>query len=316
MKSKVWNDFLKPVVILVLICIVTSALLGATNMLTAPVIVENAIRTANEARRELLPAADKFTEMKVSYDGVVDMYAADNGEGHIITAAAKGYGGEVPVMVAFDKEGQITAVKFLENTETAGLGQKVHDKKFYSQFAGRSNEKMSLSDIDAITGATITSSAALTAINSAITAYNEEVMGKAIVVLTPEETRAAILPDAGDITKATLTATIDGVTEVYKGSNYGLIIYTEVKGFYKKPLFAAVGFDNSAVVTGVWFDASKETEGFGQQVGTSAEFAAQFIGKTSADGIDAIAGATVSSTAAQGAVQLAIDAYSQVKEAV
>ena len=35
------------------------------------------------------------------------MYAADNGAGYVVTAAAKGYGGDVPVMVAFDADGNI-----------------------------------------------------------------------------------------------------------------------------------------------------------------------------------------------------------------
>ena len=46
----------------------------------------------------------------------------------MITAASKGYGGDVPVMVAFNSEGTITAVKFLDNDETPGLGQKVKNE--------------------------------------------------------------------------------------------------------------------------------------------------------------------------------------------
>jgi Na+-translocating ferredoxin:NAD+ oxidoreductase RnfG subunit len=44
-------------------------------------------------------------------------------------------------------------------------------------------------------------------------------------------------------------------------------------------------------------------------------FAGQFGGKTSLDGVDAVAGATISSNAAMDAVQKAIDAFSTVKGA-
>ena len=79
------------------------------------------IRDSN--RTELLPEADTFTKVECTVEGVTEAYKADNGAGYVITAASKGYGGDVPVMVAFNSEGTITAVKFLDNDETPGLGQ-------------------------------------------------------------------------------------------------------------------------------------------------------------------------------------------------
>lgn len=90
-------------------------------------------------------------------EGVTAIYKADNDSGYVITAQAKGYGGEVPVMVAFNAEGTIEAVQFLDNDETPGLGQKVKSEAFQSQFSGMPAEEFGLSDIDAITGATISS---------------------------------------------------------------------------------------------------------------------------------------------------------------
>ena len=105
-------------------------------------------------------------------------------------------------MVAFNAEGTIEAVQFLDNDETPGLGQKVKSEAFQSQFSGMPAEEFGLSDIDAITGATISSGAAASAINAAIAAYNQEagVAGEDLSALSPEELRAALLPDAGAIT--------------------------------------------------------------------------------------------------------------------
>lgn len=307
----IWNDFVKPIVVLGVICLVTSALLAVTNNATAPIIEKNAKEVANAARRELLPAADDFKLMDATAENVTEMYEATNGAGYVLTAQSKGYGGQVPVMVAFDKDGVISAVKFLDNSETPGLGQKVKSEAFQGQFAGMKNENFGLSAIDAISGATISSGAAVSAINAAIDLYNKEVGGVEKIELTPEQVREKILPDAGAITLQ--SGAPEGVTEWYKGESYGTVIYVEVPGFYKKPLIAAVGFDDSGVITGTWFNADNETDGVGKQIGTDQAFADQFIGKTAATPFDAVAGATVSSTAAADAVQKAIDGYNAIQ---
>lgn len=170
-----WKDFGNPILVLGIICLVTSLLLAATNGVTAPIIEENAIRTANETRQALLPDADTFSPVDVpaaAAQNVAEIYRADNGAGFVITAQAKGYGGDVPVMVAFNAAGSIEAVRFLDNSETPGLGQKVKTDAFQGQFSGMAAEAFTLSDIDALTGATISSRAATTAINAAIAAYD------------------------------------------------------------------------------------------------------------------------------------------------
>lgn len=94
---------------------------------------------------------------------------AENGTGWVITAQAQGYGGMVPVMVAFGEDGTIRAVQFLANDETPGLGQKVRNEDFSSQFAGKTAENAY--QIDTISGATISSNAAIVAVEHACAAY-------------------------------------------------------------------------------------------------------------------------------------------------
>lgn len=309
---KNWPNTLRPITVLCAICLVTSLLLGLTNQITAPIITENNIKAADETRRLLLPAADSFEEISITFDGVVSMFKAKNDTGYIITAEAKGYGGMVPVMVAFNPEHQVSAVKFLDNAETPGLGKKVNTPKFENQFAGKESEELALSDIEAIASATISSSAAVNGINSAINAYNEKVKGETAVELTPEELRASLIPDAGALTKMDYTA--DGIIEVYKGEKYGFVIYAEGQGFYKTAIITAVGFDNDGVITGVWIDGSNETKGVGSQI-SKPKYAKSFLGKTDIADVEAVAGATVSSDGAKAAIQKCIDAFKVVKGA-
>lgn len=308
---KIWNDFVKPIVVLGTICLISSVLLAMTNGVTAPIIETNSARVANETRKSLLPQADTFTKVETSVAGVTEMYKAGNGTGYVVTASSKGYGGQVPVMVSFDTNGKIVAAKFLDNSETPGLGQKVKSAAFQKQFSGMAAEQFTLSDIDAISGATISSSAAVRAINAAITAYTTAT-GGAKSDLTPEQLRAQLLPNAGTITKVNVTA--DGVTEAYKGEKYGVVIYAQGPGFYKKTITVAVGLDDKGVITGMWIDGSNETDGVGSQIGTD-KFTQQFVGKTDTSGADAVAGATISSNAAFAVIQKALAAFSAVKGA-
>ena len=103
-----WNRVLKPIVVLVVICIVVTGALAATNEVTAP-IIEEATRLAEEkARTELLPEADGFEEITgVDVDNVSAVYRSTNDVGVVITSSAKGYGGDVVVMTAINPDGTI-----------------------------------------------------------------------------------------------------------------------------------------------------------------------------------------------------------------
>ncbi|MEG0485056.1 MAG: RnfABCDGE type electron transport complex subunit G [Oscillospiraceae bacterium] len=305
-----WHETLRPVAVLSAICLITSLLLGVTNQITAPIIKENSAKAADAARTELLPDAKGFEKTDFTADGVTEVYKSLNDVGYVITAEAKGYGGMVPVMISFGTDDKILNIKFLDNSETPGLGKKIMEPKFAKQFTGKGDKKLTLGSIDAIAGATISSSATVNAINSAIELYKKDIKGEEEIVLTKEQIREVILPNAGAITPIDVTA--EGIVEAYKGEKYGLILYAVGEGFYKKPLNVAVGFDDNGVMTGAWIDGTNETEGVGTQIG-SADFAAQFAGKSDLNGVEAVAGASVSSKAAMATVQKAIDAYGAVK---
>lgn len=169
----VWNKLLRPVVVLTAICIVISAALALTDGVTRP-IIEAATHAAQErARQELLPDADGFTPVETAAENVDHVYIANNGAGTVVTSRAKGYGGTMTVMVAFDPDGTILRLKVTESAETQGIGSKVaRDPEFWTRFEGLAAEPLVLNrDVDALSGATVSSKALTAAVNAAIGGY-------------------------------------------------------------------------------------------------------------------------------------------------
>ena len=167
-----WNKIFKPIVVLCAICVVITGALALTNSVTAPIILEATIAAQNAARQELVPDAASFEKVEgIQVENVSDIYVADNGCA-VITCAGKGYGGTITVMVAFNTDDTIKQIKITEQAETAGLGAKIaSDKDFQNSFAGLPAEDFTVSDISAISGATISSKAVTAAVNAAIDAY-------------------------------------------------------------------------------------------------------------------------------------------------
>lgn len=89
------------------------------------------------------------------------------------TYSPNGYSGNVWLMVGFLPEGAIYNIIVLEHKETPGLGSKMSDPEFIQQFAGKHPNEFSLKvkkdggEIDALTGATITTRAFGEAVQSA-----------------------------------------------------------------------------------------------------------------------------------------------------
>ena len=96
--------------------------------------------------------------------------------GFVVEATSKnGYGGDIVLYVGVSTDGTVQGVSILELTETPGLGMKAPDV-LVPQFAGRSAESFvytktgaaAANEVDAISGATITTSAVVDAVNGGI----------------------------------------------------------------------------------------------------------------------------------------------------
>lgn len=169
------KDIIIPVVSLLIICLVSSALLGGVNLITKDRIAELAEQTIDEAKGELLAAASYDTG---DLDGTAYSIALDeNGNvlGYIFTTSANGYGGAVKLMTGVDTNGFVTGVSILEINETPGLGMKARNEGFLSQFTGAAGSLTVVKDgssapntVQAITSATITTKAVTSAVNKAL----------------------------------------------------------------------------------------------------------------------------------------------------
>ena len=88
----------------------------------------------------------------------------------IKTFCNEGYSGRIELMVGVDREGKIINISVLDHKETPGLGSKMTSPDFISQFIGQSSESMKYKvkkdggDVDAISGATISSRAFTSAV--------------------------------------------------------------------------------------------------------------------------------------------------------
>lgn len=165
------KDFVLPIVVLGCICLIVSAALALTNMVTAPIIESSRKAAADAARIEVLPKADSFELLELSGipESVTEVYKAKNDAGFVFMISAKGYGGMMSIICGIDMQGHMTDSKLLSHSETKGLGTKIEGVEFRTQFEGKDE---ALSGVSAISGATASSEAYIGAIKDAFTAFN------------------------------------------------------------------------------------------------------------------------------------------------
>ncbi len=164
------QDFVKPILVLTVICLFISAALAFTNQKTAPIIEEAERIKAEQARKEVLQDADSFTLVEITGapSTVSEIYKAENGAGYVVVLTTKGYGGDIKLICGIDKDGKITDTNTLSQSETKGLGTKITQPEFRGQFNGKDS---SLEGVEAISGATISSKPYINAIKDAFAAY-------------------------------------------------------------------------------------------------------------------------------------------------
>ena len=177
---KNFKEFAIPTVALFLICLVATTLLAVTNKVTAPKIAELSAQTEVETRQKVLPAATQFGETQEMKGGsgtyAVGKDASGNEVGYVFVTVSKGYGGDVKIMTGVDKNGAVTGISPLELNETAGLGMKAQFKGKVKDIAVNKNSA-SGNEIQALTGATITSKAVTAAVNEALSYYDSNLKG-------------------------------------------------------------------------------------------------------------------------------------------
>jgi len=169
---------------LMVICIVSALVLTATYKITAPIIAQaQQQRQQGDALMLILPQATSFEGKTI--DGM-DYYqgnAKGRLVGYILRVKTQGYADTIDMMVGIDLEGDITGMSVLDQQETPGLGANIteirrgEDKPwFLKQFEGKYAKRLSLDNIDAITGATITTKAVINGVKEAVEKFSEKTL--------------------------------------------------------------------------------------------------------------------------------------------
>ena len=170
--KKSFNEIIKPVLVLVCICLVVTALLAYINSVTSPIIAKAEQEKTEQAMSEVLFEADGFKKLEIENlpERVTEVYSAQNGSGYVFMLTTKGYGGDMKLICGMDADGVIEQCKTLSHAETSGLGSKTAEDPYRNQYCKKSAD--TLSEVDAITGATISSTAYKNAIEDAFKAFD------------------------------------------------------------------------------------------------------------------------------------------------
>lgn len=159
--------------ILGIISFVAAVLLSLTYILTKPIIAQQELSSERESISAFLPNIDKIE--KIENEGKVYYKCYSQGRliGYGLVIFAPGYSSEIKVMIAVDKQKIIKGIKVLEQQETPGLGSKIAEDEFTEQFKNKKAEELILGEnIDAISGATISSKAVIETVEKRVQEFH------------------------------------------------------------------------------------------------------------------------------------------------
>lgn len=199
-RKKDVKTMLKEALALFIITMVAGLLLGFVYQLTKDPIAKQKELAVKNACSEVMPGADHFTELEYTLDAVISDKLAANGVktgtvfeaytsdnklmGYVIeTASSQGYGGDIVLYIGvnpYTEPFTLNGVSILSISETAGLGMRA-EEVLVPQFANKQAEGFTFtktgstdaSEIDAISGATITTKAVTNAVNGGLEAAGE-----------------------------------------------------------------------------------------------------------------------------------------------
>jgi electron transport complex protein RnfG len=179
------KEIVKLIAVLTLISAVAGLLLAFTNNRTAGPIAQARKAEVLRSLTDVLPPFDNQpneTVFSVDENGQhwTFFIARQNGSfagAAVESVSMKGYGGLIKIMIGINPDNSLRRFKVLEQQETPGLGSKITEAVFRSQFENRSfipdtwRLKKDGGEIEAITGATISSRAVTEAIRTAADVY-------------------------------------------------------------------------------------------------------------------------------------------------
>lgn len=200
------NSILKNTMIITAITLVAGLLLGIVYNVTYEPIEVAKQAAKMEAFSQVIDEADSFDSEGTDFDyDKINADLADNGFekdkideiavamdengntiGYVLTVTSKeGFGGDITFTVGIMADGTTKGISFLSISETAGLGMEAKEDAFKSQFSDKNVESFVYTksgatadnEIDALSGATITTNAVTNGVDAALYVFNNELGG-------------------------------------------------------------------------------------------------------------------------------------------
>lgn len=193
------NTTIKNTIILTVITLIAGFLLGYVYDITKEPIAIQKENAKNEAYLKVFTSASTFEEIpelnltqsesvlqavgitEQTIDEVLMAKSQDGATlGYVMTVTTKeGYGGDITFSMGITNDGVMNGYEILSISETAGLGMKAADEAFSGQFADKKVAKFAYTksgstsdfEVDAISGATITTNAIVNGVNAGLTYF-------------------------------------------------------------------------------------------------------------------------------------------------
>ena len=158
---KIWMPIVAVALAAVLLLTAYNALAGLRQ--------ENREAELQAKMQTLLPGSTSFTAEEYTGEdaNITCVYKGDNG--YVIGTTTAGYAGPISMLIGVSNDGAVTGLQVRSMEETYGLGgEALTDWEFLAQFLGTEGDATVGTNIDAITGATVTSKAIARSVNSAV----------------------------------------------------------------------------------------------------------------------------------------------------
>ena len=171
-KENLVQYVLRLTVTLLAITGLVAAALAGVNAITKDAIAANQEKKTQDALALVLPDAGNLQKQELTADAGIVSEVYTDGQSYAVKVLPSGFDGTITMMVGI-ADGKVTGISVISHTETPGLGavaaaQNAKGEAFRSQFVGQEGTLSIGNQIDAMSGATITSTAVVTGVNVAL----------------------------------------------------------------------------------------------------------------------------------------------------
>lgn len=195
------NKIIKDALALTLITLVAGVALGGVYEITKDPIAKQEAQAKAEAYEQVFTDAAAFEEVKMDdsliqtirdqldqegykAQSIEEVMRAEDQSGETLGYAfavvtSEGYGGDIRFSMGVQNDGTLNGISILSIGETAGLGMNADTPAFKDQFVGKQVEKLQYTkngatqddEINAISGATVTTNAMTNGVNAGLCAF-------------------------------------------------------------------------------------------------------------------------------------------------